>query len=118
MKRFVLFAVILVCISSLLCACGQSSQGIGEAGISLDEFNQLSLNMSYYRVCEIIGGKGELISESEIDESDRTVYVSTYRFEGENAGYAELEITVYGYKDLAKLDLKDYLTGKTNYNLE
>lgn len=47
--------------------------------ISLDEYNQLEIGMSYSDVAFIIGGHGEKLSESEIDG----YYTSVYGFEGE-----------------------------------
>lgn len=115
MKRFLYIIIALVLSIGILSSC---NSGVGANGISLDEFNQLSLDMSYYKVCKLIGGEGELISKDEIEEEDRTRYVSTYRFEGETGGYAEIEFTVYGYKDILKLDLGDYLTGKRQFDLK
>ena len=117
MKKIMVIAICL-CMVVLHCSCSQEPQGIGETGISHEEFNQLSFDMSYYTACEIIGGEGELIAKEEYDEDDRTKYVSTYRFDGEAGGYAELEFTVYGYKDILKIDFGDYLTGKRQFDLK
>ena len=115
MKRFMCIIVALVLSIGILSSC---NGGVGATGISLDEFNRLSLEMSYYKACKLIGGEGNLISKDEYEEKDRTRCVSTYRFEGEIGGYAELEFTVYGYKDIFKLDLGDYLTGKRQFDLK
>ena len=116
MKRIIVFAVSLILMTSFLCSCGQGSKGIGETGISLEEYNQLHLNMTYNKVLEIIGGKGQEISESKSEEEAYIKYTHVYRFDGETGGYAELEFTIYSYYD--KIDLNEYLTGKKQFNLE
>lgn len=120
MKRIVLSLIVVLLISAILCSCTSKSQntGAGASGISLEEFNQLSMNMSYNTACEIIGGKGTLISETQSDEPDYIQYTLVYRFDGEINGYAEIEFTHYGYKDILDVDIKDYLTAKTQYDLE
>ena len=118
MKKALSIAVVFLLIVSTLCSCSQKSTGIGPNGISAEEFDQLWMDMSYYRACEIIGGEGELISETQSDEPEYIRYTLVYRFEGEKGGYAEIEFTHYGYKDIFEIDLKDYLTSKTQYDLE
>ena len=123
MKRFLIAIIIIILVTTILCSCSSSSSeetsGVGPSGISLDEFNQLSLGeLRYDKACSIIGGKGELKSKTEYEEENRTRYVSIYRFEGEKSGYAELEFTVYGYKDLFDVDMNQYLTSKNQFNLK
>ena len=120
MKRIALIFIVILLATVVLCSCSSESQstGIGASGISLEEFNQLSLNISYYTACEIIGGEGKLISKTQSDEPDYIRYTSVYRFDGEKRGYAEIEFTHYGYKDIFDVDIKDYLTAKTQYDLE
>lgn len=116
MKRIVAFTILFAFGIVLLSACSGGSQGIGETGISLEEYNQLHLNMTYNKALEIIGGKGQEISESKSNEEEYIKYTHVYRFEGETGGYAELEFTIYSYYD--KIDFNEYLTSKTQYNLE
>ena len=119
MKKAVIIASLFVAFTMLLCSCAQESKGIGQTGISAEEFDQFSLGvMNYSEACSIIGGEGELISKTETAEDNRTRYVSVYRFEGEKSGYAELEFTVYGYKDVFEIDMNEYLTGKKQYDLK
>lgn len=71
----------LLAISSLT-AC--SGGGIGEKGISKEEYEQISRGMSQYGVEDIIGGGGEKVSEKE----ENHVYTYTYKYQGEKSGYA------------------------------
>lgn len=117
MKRIISIAIILIVMATVLCSCGQQPQGIGEAGISLEEFNKLSLNMTYDKVCDIVGGEGQVVSETKSDEEEYIKYTKVYRFDGETIGYAELEFTLYSYKELFKTDFGRYLTSKSQHEL-
>ena len=123
MKRFLTFVFVVICIVSFLSACSGNSQGIGETGISSDEFSRLSLGMKYDTVNDIVGGKGELISESKNEEEDYIYYISVYRYEGESGGYAELEFTHKVAKGILQLRPNDdswsvRLSSKTKYDLQ
>lgn len=124
MKRIVVSVIVLALTVSLLCACGQSSQGIGETGISADEFDSLYLGMEKDKVNETIGGTGELISESKDEDDDYIIHKHLYRYEGEIGGYAELEFTQKVSKDIYQ-HLSPYddslsvrLSSKTKYDLK
>ena len=118
MKQILSIALMIMVFAATLCACGQQSNGIGETGISLEEFNRISLNMTYEKVCDIIGGKGQIISETQSDEEEYIRFTKIYRVEGETSGYAELEFTLYSYKELFKIDFDQYLTSKTQHDLQ
>ena len=119
MKRFLAVSLVIICIVSFFSACSGSSQGIGEAGISTEEFDSLRLGMSHDEVDSIIGGEGELVSESEEDDDEYLITVFLYRYEGENGGYAELEFTLKTHKGYTPYNFQSYsLTGKTKYNLK
>lgn len=124
MKRIISLAIILIVMATMLCSCGQQSKGIGEAGISLEEFDQLRMSMEYKKVNDLIGGKGELISESKDEDDDYITHVSVYRYEGEIGGYAELEFTqkvsknIYDQISSSNESLRVRLTSKTKYNLQ
>lgn len=122
MKRTLVFAVSLILMTFFLCSCGQSSKGIGETGISAEEFNQLITGMSQEKVNSIIGGKGDLISESKDEDENYLYYNKVYRYEGETSGYAELEFTHKVGKGILQLGPNDdswsvRLSSKTQYNL-
>ena len=120
MKKTISFVMVLV-IALLLCSCTGKSGGIGSAGISADEFDQLWLNMTEEKVNGIIGGKGDLISESKSENDEYFIYITLYRYEGEISGYAELEFTQKVAKGLLKGGSENFtrrLSSKTNYDLE
>ena len=50
MKRMVAFFVLLTFVFVLLSSCSDGSQGIGETGISAEEFDSLRLGMSKEKV--------------------------------------------------------------------
>lgn len=124
MKRIISIAIILIVMATVLCSCGQQPQGIGEAGICLEEFEQLSMGTEYKKVNDLIGGKGELISESKDEDDDYITHVSVYRYEGESGGYAELEFTqkvsknIYDHLSSSDESLRVRLTSKTKYDLQ
>ena len=115
----IVIVIIIVLISLFLCSCSEKPQGIGEAGISNEEFEQLSLGMTHDTVDEIIGGSGELISETENDDDNYYVTVFLYRYEGEQSGYAELEFTLKTHKGYTLHDFQTFsLTSKKKYDLQ
>lgn len=121
MKRTLVFAVSLILMTFFLCSCGQSSKGIGETGISADEFSQLLTGMSQEKVNSIIGGKGDLISESKDEDDNYLYYNKVYRYEGETGGYAELSFTHKVPKGLYRGGSDDFmviLNSKSKYDLK
>lgn len=121
MKRIVAFIILLTFAIALLTACSGGSQGIGETGISAEEFDNLRLGMTNQKVYEIIGGYGELISETKDEDDNYYIYKRLYRYEGESGGYAELEFTHKVAKDyFHSLDnmFSSTLSSKTKYDLK
>ena len=124
MKRMVAFTILFTFVIVLLSSCSGGSQGIGETGISAEEFDSLRLGMSKEKVNEIIGGIGEKISESKDEDDNYYTYVSLYRYEGETGGYAELEFTQKVTKDIYQAigghsgSLDVTLSAKTKYDLQ
>lgn len=102
--------MIITCISALcLTGCGGSS-GIGETGISKDEYSQIKSGMSNYEVNDIIGGAGEKTSESK----DGKINTYVFTFKGEKGGTAEITFK----QDLSGIDPNLYVTGMKNNNLK
>ena len=65
MKKILSF--ITIALLALTCtACGAKND---PSGISKDEFDQINMGMTIFKVEEIVGGKGTKISESK-DETD------------------------------------------------
>lgn len=101
-----------------LCSC---SSGVGEQGISLEEFNQIYVGMRKEKVEEIIGGSGQLISEKENETEKYIEHIHVYKYEGEKSGYAEIQFNLKSYKGLEILTkgVGNYeLTEKTQYDLK
>ena len=121
MKRLFIIVLALVLLIMVLSSCSSESKGIGETGISSDEFSELSTGMTKEKVDSIIGGEGDMISESE-DEDDNYLYFKRlYRYNGEVSGYAELEFTHYVPKGLYRggsKDFKELLTSKAKNDLQ
>lgn len=121
MKRVIAFTILISLLITFLSACSGGSQGIGETGISAEEFSQLMTGMSQEKVNSIIGGKGDLISESKDEDENYYIYKRLYRYDGETGGYAELEFTQKVNKDFlagGSENLKVRLTAKTKYDLK
>lgn len=119
MKRLFVISLTLVLMAAVLSSCSSESKGIGKTGISKDEFDRISTGMTYEEVCEIVGGEGDQISESEHDTDSYIEFVDVYRFEGEMSGYAEFEFTKNASKDIFEMDFSAAkLTSKTKINLE
>ena len=69
--------------------------------ISLEEFNKIQTGMSYQEVCNIIGGSGELLSESDLGLGDE--YRTTmYAWEGEGLIGANADVMFQGGKVISK----------------
>ena len=88
MKKILSF--ITIALLALTCtACGAKND---PSGISKDEFDQINMGMTIFKVEEIVGGKGTKISESK-DETDDY------------------------YKNELDLSVKTKLTSKNQYDL-
>lgn len=109
MKKIYGIILIVSALVLFMTGCGSSS-GIGEKGISKEEFSQIKTGMSNYKVSEIIGGDGEKTSESK--EGKVTTYI--YTFKGEKGGNAEITFK----QDLSGIDPNLYVTGTKNNELK
>ena len=116
MRKAIISVILVVFMLFIgLCGCGQS--GIGETGISLEEFNEIKIGMSLTAVDDIIGGEGEQISETDNSTDDYYEHVIVYKFYGETSGYAELEFTTHKDSNSLSFDKIVELTSKTQYDL-
>ena len=121
MKKVVLISAVILLIVLSLCSCVSKTEGVGFTGISAEEYDQLWLDMTYEKVNDIIGGTGEIVSESKSENDEYYIYVTLYKYKGEKSGYAELEFTQKVAKGLFKggsEDFKRRLSSKTRYDLE
>jgi hypothetical protein len=118
MRKVILSAV----LSALLLLCvglsGCDDKGVGETGISLSEFNNISIGMNLTEVNDIIGGEGEKISEIDNSTDDYYEYIEVYKYYGETGGYAELEFTSHKDHNSFSFEKLLDLTSKTQYDLE
>lgn len=98
--------------------------GVGEAGISVEEFNQITNGMSNFEVNDIIDPNSLLDDDEtynkcvqEISNTENNhIYSYTMRYQGENAGYAEITFTAdYSNGDIFVMPT---VSGKINYNLK
>lgn len=113
MKKILSF--ITIALLALTCtACGAKND---PSGISKDEFDQINMGMTIFKVEEIVGGKGTKISESKDETDDYYINTYVYKFEDETSGYAEFEFTSKVPKNELDLSVKTKLTSKNQYDL-
>lgn len=99
-RKFLLFIVILMIVSMitvlLFLLKNNSKDGIGEAGISLEEFNKISSGMTQSEVEKIIDSNNlwnddDIYSNAciklEENKSD-SIYTYKYKYIGDKSGYA------------------------------
>jgi len=108
MKKFLAIFLVLVLLTSALSACTSSGSSSSKVTISLAEFNKIENNMTYDQVKEIIGGDGELLSETGQKGAD--LYVVAYKWDGQGSTGANANFMFKG-KDLK-------LTTKAQYGLK
>lgn len=120
-KRFLAVAVCIAALSAIAggCSTGVENTGIGETGISLEEFENIHSGMTLDKVRSIVGGEGILVSESKEEDETGFMHTYTYKFDGETGGYAEFEFSKYNSKDILKMSFDDpELTQKTQFDLK
>lgn len=110
-KLYCLLGIIIILIITLLIISLKlilnKNDGIGTAGISRNEFQEIELGMSQFEVNSIIDKQDEWKNESVYDKcceeisknnKDR-VYTFTYKYYGEKGGYALITYTSDFNKD-------------------
>lgn len=88
------FWVIIICIFIVLIISlvlfSKGKQGVGTAGISIEEFDEIQIGMTMTEVCKIINNENMNNVKSQqlekIEDITGTLY--KYRYEGEKKGYA------------------------------
>ena len=75
--------------------------------ISLEEFEQIQTGMSYQEVFDLVGSRGELLSEADLGLGDE-YYTAIYSWDGEGALGANAIVTFQG----------GYVTSKAQSGLE
>lgn len=69
--------------------------------ISLDEFNAIQTGMTYQEVFDIVGSRGELLSETDLGLGDQ-YYSAMYMWEGEGSTGANANVMFQGGKVVSK----------------
>lgn len=69
--------------------------------ITLAEYNQIETGMTYFQVCDIIGGYGEVLSEVDLGIGSEYA-TEMYMWEGEGMAGANANVTFQGGKVTAK----------------
>lgn len=109
---------LLLLVVTIFCFTSCGTKAVDTTGISLEEFNQIKMGMKLEDVKEIIGGDGTKISESENDTDEYIEHLCTYKFNGEQGGYAEIKFSLISYKDILKMKFNDYeVIEKNQYDL-
>ena len=92
MKKLIsLFAaMILIAATAASCSSGGST-------ISITEYESITNGMTYEEVCDIIGGEGELLANTDLD-----LVTESYSWEGEGSVGANALIMFQGGKVISK----------------
>lgn len=98
----IILATIIVIIACAILLIMRILNGIGSAGISKEEFEEIEIGMDNFEVNAIIDKLGEWnddeIYEKACEEVEKTknesVYKYTYKYNGENSGYALITFEV------------------------
>lgn len=124
---FIIIIVILLLVIAYLLGNKNTTyqnNSVGKAGISIEEFNQITNGMSESTVYDIIDLDGLLDDDTLYDKcvqkvsdtKDEHVYTYTYRYQGEISGYAEITYTAdYSNNDLFVMPT---VSSKQNFNLK
>jgi uncharacterized protein YceK len=107
-----IFAAVLIVMGMVMSGCGESVSSVSadetdikdESKITLSEFNELSDGISYSDAVSIIGGSGEVLSESNVSGINTVMY--QWVGEGELGANANAMFQ------------NDKLIGKAQYGLE
>lgn len=103
-KKIIITSIIGILIIGIIIGIvllNKFNDGIGSAGISLQEFNKIELGMSNSKVNSIIDEKDEWDDDiiynkacKEVGkEKNNHIYSYTYKYIGENGGYALITYT-------------------------
>ena len=77
------------------------TEGENPPTITLAEYNQIETGMTYFQVCDIIGGYGEVLSEVDLGIGSEYA-TEMYMWEGEGMAGANANVTFQGGKVTAK----------------
>lgn len=105
-KKIIITSIIGILIIGIIIGIvllNKFNDGIGSAGISLQEFNKIELGMSNSKVNSIIDEKDEWDDDIIYNKACKEVgkeknnhfYSYTYKYIGENGGYALITYTAH-----------------------
>ena len=103
----------------------KSSEGIGSAGISLEEFNQIEIGMTQHEVDSIIDAD-KLWNDDEIydkaciklnEENNNSIYTYKYKYLGHKSGYAIIVFSVDYTSGMYGLEYPKVIS-KEDFNLK
>lgn len=117
-KKWWFWAIIIICIFIILTMCiTNTKKGVGENGISKEEFEAIELGMSQNSVIKIISPNNlETVNEEIEKSSNNSVYIYKYKYFGEKSGYAIITFKAdYSKGDLFVLP---EVTQKEQFNLK
>ena len=100
---FVFLVVFISFILILVIALNGGGEG-ASSKITLSEFDQIKTGMSYSQVCEIIGGKGELMSSVDLDIGSEYA-TQLYTWEGNGYTGSNANVTFQGGKVVSKAQI-------------
>ncbi len=100
-KKWWFWLIIVLVISAIVISIiliKKENHGVGSAGISLEEFEEIELGMSQSKVQSIIDSEDEWDDDDVYDKcceeisknKNESVYSYTYKYLGESGGYAEI----------------------------
>ena len=128
-RKILLFIIILIFVSIIILLLflfkNNSKDGIGEAGISLEEFNKISSGMTQSEVEKIIDSNN-LWNDDDIystacikleENKNNSIYIYKYKYIGDKSGYAIVTYKVdysNGYYGLEYPKVTDF----QNFNLK
>lgn len=119
-KKYLLLFLFLITLTG----CNNQETGCNEAGISMNEFNTINLGDSEFKVNDIVDAYGYLNDDKTyakcVQEVSRTsknnVHEYTYKYLGENTGYALITFTAdYSEDNLFQLPT---VSKKEQFNLQ
>jgi len=95
-KKWWFWTIILVIVVIIVIIFKTNSEGVGTAGISIEEYEEIALGMSNFKVNEIIDKLDEWHNDDvynkcceEISNSKNNhIYTYSYKYYGEKKGYA------------------------------
>ncbi len=121
---FWIITILVIIIATLITLTINKNQGVGTAGISLQEFEEIDLGMSNLTVNKIIDKLDEWNDNNiyqkcckEVSKSSQnSIYTYSYKYYGEKSGYAIITFEAdYSKGDLFVLPS---VVKKENFNLK